>query len=153
MHVDEQQILDISRDLWQTHLGLDLTPETQAESPPQEDERILSSYVKVSGSWQGAILFECPESVARHAAAMLFAADGEGTSEDDIEDALKELAEMIGKKMRTHFPEPTKISRATLGTAAIADLHGIHDVKLSCEGRPVRIAVYEAEPEPTPTVA
>ena len=149
MHVDEQQMLTLSRELWATHLGLSIVEQQQNDDKDQ-DEKTWASCVKVSGPWHGAILLECPESIVRHAAVMLFATDGD--SEDDIEDAVKELADMIGKKIQSLLPETSKISRPSL----VADrddskvLTGMQDVKnytFSCEGRPVRIVLLESEPE------
>ena len=69
MSFDEQQILESCRQIWQNTLGLDLTaPSGDGEN----SEDTLSSYVKISGDWKGAILLECAESVTRHASAMLF---------------------------------------------------------------------------------
>jgi hypothetical protein len=151
MHVDEQQILSISRDLWTTQLGLTIAPE-EANGTHPGDDRTLASCVKVSGAWRGAILVECPESVARHAAAMLFAADGE--SDEDVQDALGELAEMIARKMRPLLPDETKLSRSSIVSdeEALSRMKGVSDLKLSCEGRPVRIALFESDLEPAPAV-
>ena len=88
----------------------------------------------------------------RHAAAMLFAVDGEETSEDDIEDAAKELADMFGKKMRPFLPDEIKISRPSIvddeeTCKALSGMQGLSELRLSCEGRPVRVALFEAEPD------
>ena len=148
MHVDEQQILNVSRELWSSQLGLSLQPVVDGSS--LNDDPTVSSRIKVSGEWKGAIVIECSESVARHAAAMLFEVDGNTTDQDEIHDALNELADMIGRKMRAVLPETTKLSRAT--TVGSNDEHhdqvGISHTELSCEGRPVRISVFEAEAEP-----
>ena len=108
--------------------------------------------VKISGAWQGAILLECPESIVRHAAVMLFAADGEETPEDDIQDAVKELADMFGKKMRPFLPDETKISRPSVvedqdNCKALSGMQSLSELKLSCEGRLVRIVLFEAAPD------
>ncbi len=153
MHVDEQQILSISRELWATQLGLNLTPLAEGE-PHAGGDRTLSSCIRISGTWQGTILLECSESVARHAAAMLYAADGAEASEDEIRTALGDVAEMIAKKMRPLLPEATKLSRPAV-VADGADPCGpksLSEIRLSCEGRPVRIAVFEAEPAPLTAV-
>lgn len=147
MQVNEQEILSFSQEVWAAQLGLNI----QAE-PAATDDRTLSSCIKVSGPWHGTILLECSESVVRHAAAMLFSADGESASEEEISDALKELAEMLGKKMRSVLPESSKLSRPSIllaeeQTEVLADQKSQTDVRLSCEGRPVRIALLDAEPD------
>jgi hypothetical protein len=151
MHVDEQQILSISRELWANQLGLSIDPAGDPATEPLRDDKILSSRINISGPFQGAILLECPESVARHAAAMLFASDGEEATVEDIHDALKELSIMIGKRMRPLLPESTKLSRPAV-VAVPAEVHdegmqGVSDLKLRCEGRLVRIALLQRESE------
>lgn len=153
MHVDEQQVLSFSRELWDAQLGLSVSSGTQ-ESNEIGAERIWSSYIRISGPWQGAILLECPESIVRHAAVMLFATDGAAASEEEFEDAVNELTEMLGKKIRSLLPEDAKLSRPTViggderNANALAGMHGLTALTLSCEGRPIRIALFESEPAP-----
>jgi hypothetical protein len=146
MHVDEQQILSASRELWTAHLGLSILP--QADEAGGAEEATRSSCVKISGAWQGAIMIECPESIVRHAAIMLFASD----QDDDIDDAVKELADMFGKKLRPFLPDETKISRPSLvedekSCKALNGMQGLSELRLSCEGRPLRVVLFEAEPD------
>jgi hypothetical protein len=150
MKVEAQQIISASKEVWTNHLGLTLTPRVDTDAAA--DERSWSSCVKLSGSWQGAILLECSESIVRHAAAMLFAADGEDTPEDELADAVKELADMFGKKMRPFLPAETKVSRPTIvedqGTCkALIGARTLSELNLTCEGRPLRIVLFESEPE------
>ncbi len=154
MHVDEQQLQSLSRQLWNDRLGLTVGP--LDESNHEVDEKTWSSCINISGSWQGALLLECPESIVRHAAAMLFASDGEETTTEDIEDALKELSVLIGKQMRQILPEATKLSRPSIVKEADRDevLHSLReltDLHLSCEGRPIRIALLEKDVETAAT--
>jgi len=146
MRVGEQQILEISRDVWANRLGLSIVP-APADALPDSAEPTLASCVKISGSWNGTILVECPESVARHAAAMLFHESG---SDEDARDALGELAEMIARKMRPLLPDESKLSRPAILTDdhEFSDLKNLRELRLSCEGHPVRIALFESEPEP-----
>ena len=144
MHMDEQQILSLSQRLWTDRLGLNVGP---LQEPNHEiEERTWSSCINISGTWQGALVLECPESIVRHAAAMLFASDDEETTTEDIEDAFKELSVIIGKQMRQVLPESTKLSRPSIihdpdRKAILESLRGLTDLRLSCEGRPVRIAL------------
>ena len=81
-------------------------------------------------------------------AVMLFASD----QDDDIDDAVKELADMFGKKLRPFLPDETKISRPSLvedekSCKALNGMHGLSELRLSCEGRPLRVVLFEAEPD------
>ncbi len=151
MQVDDQKILNASRELWTSLLGLSVQVDETGDDAQQE-EKIWSRCVKISGSWRGAILLECPESIARHAAAMLFAADSDEIAEDDIEAAVKELADLFGKKMRPHLPEATKISRPSMveeqgPCKALIGMSDLSELKMNCEGRQVRIVLFQAEPD------
>ena len=149
MQVDQEQILTASRELWTAQLGLTVAPPVAANG---DQEKCWASCVKISGAWQGAILLECSESILRHAAATLFAADGEDTPEDELQDAIKELAEMFGKKLRPYLPGEIKISRPSIvedetSCKALNGMLGLSELKMSCEGRPVRIVLFEAQPD------
>lgn len=149
MQVDDSKILGILRDLWQTQLGLSLS---QASEEPEDAGPKLATCVKVSGAWEGSIVLECPEPIARHASAMLFESDGEETSGDDAHDAVAELARMIASKIQPLLPLESKLS----GVAKISNgktLDGMRDLselRLSSEGHPVRFVLLENESEPTP---
>jgi hypothetical protein len=154
MHVDEQQILSLSRRLWSDRLGLRI--DSDPESSNGKDERTWSSCINISGAWHGALMLECPESIVRHAAAMLFSSDGEEASAEDIEDALKELAVIVGKQMRQILPESTKLSRPSIvsepdRSEILKSLTELTDLHMSCEGRPVRIALLEKDSETAAT--
>jgi len=151
--MDQQQIVDRCREIWRNTLGLELTePEAGADSA--EDR--LAAYVKISGDWKGAVLLECPESVTRHASAMLFEVDAEEMAKQEMQDAVDELARMLGKSLqqliapsgKTSSPRPTEDG---LETPALSGMRGVLELDLNCEGRPIRVSVLESEPVPAAT--
>lgn len=150
MRIDEQKVLSLSRELWASVLGLDID-RADNERKTATREKTWSSCITVSGPWRGAIVLECPESIARHAAAVLASADGESPSNEEIQDALGELAGMVGLKLRALLPQRVELSRPSVApsaehAAAVSGMHNLGELRLSCEGRLVRIAVLEGEP-------
>lgn len=150
MQVNEQQIIGVSQELWSSSLGLRLAHDSV---PIEPGEPTRSSCMKASGAWTGALLVECPESVLRHAALMLFDQEAEAVVGTDMDDALTELAEMIGRKLRDVLPEKTKFSKpAMIDDESAAKVPGEiasrREISLSCEGRPMRLIVFESEPVP-----
>lgn len=147
MNVDPRALLSISRSLWDSLLGLDVHPLDDAACPA-EDRETVRSWIEVSGPWRGAIMLECHESVARHAAAMLLSADGQEATVDEIQDALRELADSMGKRVQDLLPESSTLAPASVVNGeellAMKELGGL---RLSCEGRPVRIALFESRQE------
>jgi hypothetical protein len=150
MRVDEKQALSLSQAVWESALGLGIAVDPKGSTQPIA-EQVYASRIMVSGAWQGAIVIECPESIGRHAAAMFYSSDGESASFEEIRDALRELTERVGRKMTALLPEETRLSRPTVNAAESAELpEGLRDLselRLSCEGRAVRIAFFEGEPQ------
>lgn len=151
MQVNEQQIIGVSQELWSSSLGLSLALE---DGLPDPGEPTRASCMKATGAWTGALLVECPESVLRHAALMLFDQESDAVAATDMDDALTELAEMIGRKLRDVLPEKTKFSKpAVVDDESQAKLPGEiasrREISLSCEGRPMRFVVIESSPPPT----
>lgn len=143
MSVDGRQIADTCRELWETTLGLNL-----ADGAAQNgaDENVLKSYVNVSGEWEGTVVVECSAAITQHAAAMMFGTDSDEMSGDDLQDALNELTRLVGKRIQTHLPAAGKLSAPKpLKGSEIAEMRGVQEVELNCEGRPVKISVFQSE--------
>ena len=67
-------------------------------------------------------------------------------------DAAKELADMVGRKLQQLLPGASKISRPSIVTdrdqsKALEGLQDLSNFEFHCEGRPVRIVLFEGEPE------
>lgn len=143
MGVDDRQVLDSCRNLWEVTLGLDLEDGACATD---SDEESLKSYVNLSGDFEGAVVVECTESIMRHAAAMMFGTDTEKVSAQDLQDSLNELARLVGKSIQRTMPGTGKVSAPRPATGnTIPSMRPVTDWKLSCEGRPVRIYLLERE--------
>jgi hypothetical protein len=150
--IDEQPVFETCRELWDATLGLRL--ERQEQEAPVE-EGALASYVKVSGDWKGAILLECPQSVSRHAATMLFGADSDEPTVEELQDAANELVRMLGRRLQPVVAPSGKVSSSKTASQGpqSPSLSAMKDrvrLDLSCEGRPVRLSILESVQEITP---
>ena len=143
MSVDGRQIADSCRELWETALGLNLA---DGAAQPGPDENVLRSYVNVSGEWEGSVVVECSAAITQHAAAMMFGTDSDDMSSDDLQDALNELTRLVGKRIQSHLPGAGKLSAPKpLKGTELSAMRGLEEVELNCEGRPVKISVFQSE--------
>lgn len=147
MAIDDRQIIGVSSELWSSSLGLRLSP-AEAASPSAEPTR--ATCMKATGAWTGALMLECPESVLRHAALMLFDQEADSIAESDMDDALNELSEMIGRKLRDVLPEKTKFGKPSVvedeSQAKVpGEISSRREIELSCEGRSMRMVIFESE--------
>ncbi len=78
--------------------------------PNEESQREVSASVSVTGAWWGHVEIRCSKTAARQAAAALFGLGDAEASNDDVTDAVGELANIIGGNVKSLLPEPCALS-------------------------------------------
>lgn len=152
MSSEELKVLDAGRGVWQGVLGLDLAPR---EAAIPDEEELFGSYVHITGpEWNRTVLLESSRSVTLHAAVVLFEIDAESVGHQDLQDAHNELSRLVAKGIRAAFAEDAKVSApksATQGaeTPALAAMRPVQALDLNCEGRPIRLSLFEPVGAPT----
>ncbi len=138
MQVDEAQLFELAETIWSSVLGLPLvqTGEGAGVAPPAQH---LTSCVHITGTWDGAVTLDCPEPLARRAAGIMFGLEPEAASEDEVRDALGELANMIGGNVKALLPPPCQLSLPTVMagldfTLSVPGSELVRRIVLDCEG-------------------
>jgi chemotaxis protein CheX len=108
MNVEEQDIRDITGAVWTNVLQADAASPDRPE--PELSGTVVTGCVQISGAWEGAVTIQCPVDLARAAAAVMFDTDPAQTSNEEMRDALGELANMVGGNIKALLPSPTKLS-------------------------------------------
>jgi chemotaxis protein CheX len=70
----------------------------------------LTSSVYLEGDWNGAVSIECNREQACRFAGRLLCMDPPATVDDDVRDALGELANMIGGNLKSSMAANTRLS-------------------------------------------
>ena len=99
-----EQVADI---VFRTMLGL------QAEPYPMDWTRpanVITAVVYFSGSWNGAVLFECSRRQALVFTELLMSIDAPETVNEDVKDALGELANMLAGNLKSVLPSGVVLS-------------------------------------------
>ena len=107
--------------------------------------------VTVSGAWEGSVLLELSPGMDRLLAAMMFQLEPEMLGDDEVGDAVGELANMIGGSVKSLLPEPSRLSLPTVvmgrnlslrvpGSVLVDELVG------QCELLPLRVSVWALAP-------
>jgi chemotaxis protein CheX len=94
-----------------TMLGLDVSP---SEIPRRPAGDLLTSYVRLSGDWNGAVLLECTRQQACRFAGMILSTNPPDTVNDDVRDVLGELANVIGGNMKCVMATAAHLSMPTV---------------------------------------
>ena len=91
---------------------------------------------------------ECAGGLARRVASIMFGADVCDLSPDRVSDALGELTNIIGGKIKALLPEPSQLSMpaVTEGTDYLFSVPGSRptaQLSFTCEGKPLQITLLE----------
>lgn len=73
-----------------------------------------TSSVTIGGAWNGAVLVELPEGVDKRLAAAMFMMSPDELGDDELVDAIGELANMVGGGVKGMLPEPSRLSLPTV---------------------------------------
>lgn len=132
MNIREQDIRDITGAVWTSVLQSEATG-LPAGVPPEITSMVVTGCVQIGGAWEGAVTIQCSTKLARGAAASMFETDPATTSDDEIQDAVGELANVVGGNIKALLPGPTKLSlpfvvEGTMTALRICDCSAVHTV-------------------------
>ncbi|MCA9197462.1 MAG: chemotaxis protein CheX [Planctomycetales bacterium] len=124
MNINSEQLAELTRNVCQAMLGLDITPSPS----PASSETQLTSKVCISGQWNRTIEVVASPEAARCLAATMFCMDPSEVAASEIEDAVSEVANMIGGNVKgilggdceLSLPSIESQSSVTLETEPIA---------------------------------
>jgi CheY-specific phosphatase CheX len=144
----EKQIEQLVVGVWESILNLPI--ETDAAATPPRDQRMLAACVQISGTWQGAVAVSYGMELAAEAAAIMFATDRDKATPADMQDALGELANMVGGNFKALLPQPCSLSLPAVveGTDFSMRIPGskpVTHLTMRCGNHPVIITLLQCE--------
>jgi chemotaxis protein CheX len=118
--VSVEMVAEIVKSVFVTMMGLEVIT-SEAPSVPYGDR--LTSFVQLTGEWNGAVMFECTRRQACLFAGRILAMDPPDSVDDDVRDMLGELANMIGGNMKCTMASGVRLSMPTVMDGSDYDLH------------------------------
>jgi len=97
----------IVEDVFRTMLGLEVGPSVPGESPASGS---LTATVQFVGEWKGAVLLQCSAQQALAFTASLLRGLKPDCVDEDVRDALGELANMVGGNLKSVLPTGVALS-------------------------------------------
>jgi chemotaxis protein CheX len=110
---------EIVKSVFLTMMDLELS---SSEKPWHPGGDRLTSFVQLTGDWNGAVMFECSRHQACHFAGRILAMDPPDAVDDDVRDVLGELANMIGGNMKSGMTTGVRLSMPTVLDGSDYDL-------------------------------
>ncbi len=99
----ERYVTELSEAVWSQTLGLPLHPSPAV--PPAPTGGTIEGHVHITGRWTGTLVFQCSRTAARRAAQVMFGLEEEDDNPQDVQDAVGELANMIGGNLKALFSD------------------------------------------------
>ncbi len=141
MHEKEDDLAEVTEMVWNASLGMEAQ---RAGSAALDGHELLVGRVDLNGAYNGAILIECPQGLVRLAAGVLFFMEPDDASDDDMRDAIGEIANVIAGNARGLFEHGTTIGLPVVDSNLDNALHGddtTDDVGFTSNGFPFRVVV------------
>ena len=118
--VSVDMVAEIVKSVFVTMMDIEVIT-SEAPSVPLGDR--LTSFVQLTGEWNGAVMFECTRRQACLFAGRILAMDPPESVDDDVRDMLGELANMIGGNMKCTMASGVRLSMPTVMDGSDYDLH------------------------------
>jgi chemotaxis protein CheX len=106
-----EMLVQIVESVFMTMMSLDVSPSDASWSPTGDR---LTSFVHLTGDWNGAVLLDCNPRQACQFAGRILSMDPPDIVDDDVRDVLGELANMIGGNMKCCMPAGVQLSMPTV---------------------------------------
>ena len=146
MEFSKEDLGQIVTDIWSSKLGFPVQP--RGEPVVVNGTRHLSASVQISGGWDGTVLVSCAEELARKVAASMFDAAEDATSDDEIRDALGEVANMTAGNVKALVESYCRLSLPMVAEGrelaiSIPGSRVIAEASFDCADAPLTVEVYE----------
>lgn len=105
----EDDLKVIAEQVWSSYLDLDGSSPLVPIAAEKHQADVTAS-VSVTGAWRGHVLVSCSDAASRNVAAALLGIEFDDVAEEDVADALGELANIIGGNVKSLLPEPSALS-------------------------------------------
>ncbi len=106
-----EDAIRVVQEVFRTMLGIEVEPVIVVWPP---DEELINVAVHYAGAWKGALLLECTPGQACAFTGRLLGVDPPDEVNDDVRDAVGELANMIAGNLKPVLPPGVALSMPTL---------------------------------------
>lgn len=150
MNFGNDEIRDLSIDIWKTVLDLELKVADDNQLLRTSDG-LMTSCVQITGEWEGAVAVYCTSSLARKAAAIVFDKPNEAINFEEMQDILGEIANITGGNIKSSLPGSAALSLPSVVEGrdyrfGILGSELVAEVKFSCLDEPLQIALLRRNP-------
>jgi len=147
--IDRETVVEVMTDLWTSFLGDETLVEADPSLSPEGREDRVVACVCVDGPWTGVFLVSTTRRAGRDVAAALLAVEEAEITDSDVDDAIGEVANVVGGNLKTLLPPPSSLSLPVVASgpqARVVPSHALEilRVNLDWRGEPLEIGIWES---------
>jgi chemotaxis protein CheX len=107
--VDVELLNAVLSDIFTTMLGFSIS---SAETVPEITflGRACLCSISITGTWNGNVIVQCSEELAREMGAGMFGMEVDAISKAEVRDAMGEVTNMVGGNLKKNLPGPSSLS-------------------------------------------
>jgi hypothetical protein len=145
--LDSETVQSIADEVWPSLVG-DGEAFVPVPVPPPAD--VVSSWVDIIGPWTGSVVVTCaPATAAALTESVLMTRPPEVVDDEDVADALGELANVLGGNIKSVLPGESRLGLPRVGSAPPRGrLDDVRSIVGQWRGNFLTITVQGAAPAP-----
>lgn len=143
----DDDLVGLAGAIWSSIVGQEAEPSFVSTSELAA-ERTVTACVHISGGWHGSVSMVLPSTLAAQVASLMFDVPSHELSQEEILDAVGELANIAGGNVKGLIEDSCELSLPVVaeGTSYVLAMPGSHvtsSVVLSHEGIPFALQIHE----------
>jgi chemotaxis protein CheX len=145
--LSDSDLRDLVESVWTVTLGFEVLDPAGSIPPPPDNT--LCGCVHLSGAWQGLVSVRVSENLARNVAATMFDTSADAIGNEELHDALGEIANMTAGSVKALLPGPSSLSLPSVVSGSQFSFNSpggeiVNELSFQCHGSRITVQVIKA---------
>ncbi len=138
--LQDQDIAQSVSEIWGAMLGLDIQTISKTQDRSHDQ---MTGLISIAGVWPCQVRLICSRTLACALTSIMFDTETHDLVDEDVEDAFRELTNMIGGSVKAMMPEPCTLSLPTIdATPGPSAPNPRHALTFACQGDAFKVEVH-----------
>ncbi len=144
MQLGDEELCELAESVFESCVGMVLDRIDDVDCP----EPSVFGYVHITGGWEGSVVVQCEDELARRVAAAMFGSDPRNVTPQEIADAMGEVANITAGNVKSRLGVSCQLSVAGHSNspdieAAFPQSQMIRRYTFQAEGMPVVVGILQ----------
>ena len=144
MQISDDDLRTLVRETWAPAVGLGVDTDTRATGPLPAAADDVTTQVELTGAWTGTVTVAARRAAVASVASRMFDLPAEDLAEEDVDDAAREMANVIGGNVKPFAGGECDMSLPRGGDAVTTEGSPIAAIQFLVAGHEASVAVHAA---------